>query len=79
MRFFDLEQLDQLAGVWDQLAAMQASPMRQYIWARACAEAFDDRLQTEAMAEMGAVLCLGRLPADSPVIAALRKAYRLRG
>jgi len=33
----------------------------------------------EALAGMGAVLCLGRLPADSPVIAALRKAYRLRG
>lgn len=130
MRFFDLDQLDQLAGVWDSLAATPASPMQQYIWARACAEAFDDRLQivavgpaahpvalaplvkrggvvsrlemlgvrelyepmdflyddpshlstlAEALAEMGAVLCLGRLPADSPVIAALRKAYRLRG
>src|SRR5262245_57026228 len=33
----------------------------------------------EALAGMGAVLCLGRLPADSPVIAALQKAYRLRG
>src|SRR5262245_78064 len=132
MRLFDLDQLDQLAGVWDSLAATQASPMQQYIWARACAEAFDTngRLQmvavgsaahlvalaplvkrggivsrfemlgvrelyepmdflyddpshlstlAEALAGMGAALCLGRLPADSPVIAALRKAYRLRG
>jgi hypothetical protein len=131
-RFSHLDQLGQLAGVWDSLAANSANPMQQYIWARACAEAFDahSRLQTvvvgsaghpgaiaplvkhgslgsrlemlgvrelyepmdflyanltqlsalaEALAEMGAVLSLGRLPADSPVIAALRKAYRLRG
>jgi CelD/BcsL family acetyltransferase involved in cellulose biosynthesis len=131
-RFSDLDQLDQLAGVWDSLAATSASPMQQYIWARACTEAFDSdgrlsmvavgsaahpvalaplvnrgrmvsRLEmlgvrelyepmdflyadpshlpalANALAEMGAVLYLGRLPADSPVIAALRKAYRLRG
>jgi hypothetical protein len=129
-QFSDLDQLDQLAGVWDSLATAPASPMQQYIWARACANAFDDRLQivavgpvahpialaplvrrggivsrlemlgvrelyepmdflyndpshlstlAEALAEMGAVLCLGRLPANSPVISALRNAYRLRG
>src|SRR5262245_14155234 len=132
MRYFDLDQLDQLAGVWDSLAATSASPMHQYIWARACAEAFDanaklqmvavgsaahplafaplvkrggivSRLEmlgvrelyepmdflyadpshlftlAEALAEMGAVLSLGRLPSDSPIIAALHKAYRGRG
>jgi CelD/BcsL family acetyltransferase involved in cellulose biosynthesis len=125
----DLEGLNQLAGAWDALAATLASPMQQYIWAQACAEAFDgdgglrvvvagsverpvalaplvkrggvvSRLKmlgvselyepmdflyadpsqvsalAEALAEMRAVLHLGRVPADSPVIDALRKAYR---
>jgi len=69
MRFFDLDQLDQLAGVWDSLAAMQASPMQQYIWARACAEAFDDRLQIVAVGPAARPVALAPLVKPNEPIA----------
>ncbi len=64
----ELDQLDSLAGSWDRLAGRSGSPIGQYIWARACAEALDDRYDLE-------VLVLG--PRDRPIaIAPLAKRRR---
>jgi len=54
----ELQDLDQLSGAWDRLARKSGSPIQQYIWAKACAEAFGDRYSLQ-------VLALG--PRDRPV------------
>jgi len=126
-----IEDLEELAGAWDWLAARSDSPMQHYAWGKACAATFteDTRLQvvavgapqaaaiaplvrgsgvlgrmellglgglneptdflfadpaalaalTDALARLGVPLSLRRLPADSPVVAALRHSYRWRG
>jgi CelD/BcsL family acetyltransferase involved in cellulose biosynthesis len=64
----ELDELDSLAGTWDRLAGRSGSPIGQYIWARACAEALDDHYDLE-------VLVLG--PRDRPIaIAPLAKRRR---
>jgi CelD/BcsL family acetyltransferase involved in cellulose biosynthesis len=125
----DLAGLERLAEAWDSLALAFAFPTQQYIWARACAEAFaaDRRLQivtveaggqtlalaplvkrgarlemlgvrelcepmdflygeaaqitplAEALAGLGVVLTLGRVPVDSPAVGALCQSYGRRG
>jgi CelD/BcsL family acetyltransferase involved in cellulose biosynthesis len=57
-RIVELEDLDQLADAWDRLARKSGSPIEQYIWAKACAEALSDRYSLQ-------VLALG--PRDEPV------------
>ncbi len=46
----ELSDLDSLAGAWDRLASRSGSPIGQYIWARACAEALGDRYSLDVVA-----------------------------
>jgi CelD/BcsL family acetyltransferase involved in cellulose biosynthesis len=57
-RIFEREDFDQLAAAWDRLARKSGSPIEQYIWAKACAEALGDRYNPY-------VLVVG--PPDRPV------------
>ena len=54
----ELEDFDQLGDHWDRLARKSGSPIEQYIWAKACAEALSDRYRPY-------VLAVG--PPDRPV------------
>lgn len=69
----NLDDLKRLAGVWNQLASTLASPMQQYIWARACAEAFDagGRLQIVAVESAGRLAALAPLVKGGGVISPL--------
>ncbi len=49
-RIVELDDLDRLAGAWDRLASNSGSPIGQYIWARACAEALGDRYSLDVLA-----------------------------
>jgi CelD/BcsL family acetyltransferase involved in cellulose biosynthesis len=42
-RIVGLEDFDHLADAWDHLARKSGSPIEQYIWVKACAEALGDR------------------------------------
>jgi CelD/BcsL family acetyltransferase involved in cellulose biosynthesis len=67
-RVFERDELDQLAGGWDRLANRSGSPIEQFMWARACADALSDRHSLH-------VLVVG--PADRPIaIAPLVKRRR---
>ncbi|MEK6328293.1 MAG: GNAT family N-acetyltransferase [Actinomycetota bacterium] len=67
-RIVELNDLDSSAPAWDRLASRPGSPIGQYIWAQACAEALGDRYKLE-------VLVVG--PRDRPVaIAPLAKRRR---
>ena len=57
-RIVELDELDSLARAWDRLASRSGSPIGQYIWARACAEALGDRYSLY-------VLAIG--PRDRPI------------
>jgi CelD/BcsL family acetyltransferase involved in cellulose biosynthesis len=46
----ELDDLDRLAGAWDRLASKSGSPIGQFIWARACAEALSDRYSLHVVA-----------------------------
>jgi CelD/BcsL family acetyltransferase involved in cellulose biosynthesis len=49
-RVVELEDFDQLADDWDRLARKSGSPIEQYIWAKACAEALSDRYSPYVLA-----------------------------
>lgn len=49
-RIVELKELDTLARAWDRLASRSGSPIGQYIWARACAEALGDRYSLYVLA-----------------------------
>ena len=49
-RIVELDELDRLAGAWDRLASRSGSPIGQYIWARACAEALGDQYSLDVLA-----------------------------
>src|SRR3989442_5200218 len=67
-RIFEREDFDQLAAAWNRLARKSGSPIEQYIWAKACAEALGDRYNPY-------VLVVG--PPDRPVaIAPLARRQR---
>ncbi len=57
-RIVELEDFDQLADPWDRLARKSGSPIEQYIWAKACADALSDRYRPY-------VLVVG--PPDHPI------------
>jgi CelD/BcsL family acetyltransferase involved in cellulose biosynthesis len=48
-RFVELHGLDQFSAAWDRLARRSGSPIEQYIWAKACAEAFGDQYTLQAL------------------------------
>lgn len=126
-----LDNLARLADEWDAIATQAGSPTQQYIWAEACAAAFESagRLQivtveqagqtaaiapfvrrqglprlellgvkelyepmdllcsdlsaldqlASAIAELPLPIWIERVPGDSPLLAAVKKAYKRRG
>jgi CelD/BcsL family acetyltransferase involved in cellulose biosynthesis len=49
-RIFEREDFDQLAAAWNRLARKSGSPIEQYIWAKACADALGDRYKPYVLA-----------------------------
>ena len=49
-RIVELAELDALAPAWDRLASSSGSPIAQYIWTRACAQALGDRYSLQVLA-----------------------------
>jgi CelD/BcsL family acetyltransferase involved in cellulose biosynthesis len=49
-RIFEREDFDQLVPAWNRLARKSGSPIEQYIWAKACAEALGDRYNPYVLA-----------------------------